>query len=66
VLGYCDGQRSATEIERAVIDEYPTLFPSRAQIAQFVAQVLASDTTVDVGNDGSGSPGPGRRATLLE
>lgn len=44
VLGYCDGNRSAGEIEQAVAREHPGLFPSRAEISRFVAHVLERDT----------------------
>lgn len=44
VLGYCDGKRSAREIEQAVRREHPGLFPSGEEISRFVAQVLARDT----------------------
>jgi protein arginine N-methyltransferase 1 len=44
VLGYCDGRRTAREIEQAVLREHPDLFPSPAEISRFVAQVLGRDT----------------------
>lgn len=44
VLGYCDGQKTAQEIEQAVLRNHPDLFPSPAEIAHFVAQVLGRDT----------------------
>ena len=44
VLSYCDGHRSAREIEHAVLREHPRLLPSADEIARFVAQVLAGDT----------------------
>jgi len=44
ILGYCDGQRTAREIEQAVLRDHPDLFPSRAEISAFVAQVLGRDT----------------------
>ncbi len=44
VLGYCDGQRTAREIEQAVLRDHPDLFPSPEEIARFVAQVLGRDT----------------------
>jgi protein arginine N-methyltransferase 1 len=44
VLQYCDGQRTARDIERAVLQDYPTLFPSPQEISRFVMQVLCSDT----------------------
>jgi len=44
VLGFCDGHRSAREIEQRVLEQYPDLFPSRAEISRFVAQALGWDT----------------------
>jgi len=44
VLGYCDGKRSAQEIEQAVLRDHPHLFPSSGEISRFVAQVLGRDT----------------------
>ena len=44
VLGYCDGQRTAREIEQAVLRDHPNLFPSPEEISRFVAQVLGRDT----------------------
>ena len=44
VLGYCDGKRSARDIEQAVLREHPELFPSPAEISRFVAHVLARDS----------------------
>ena len=44
VLGYCDGRRSARAIEDAVLSEHPDLLPSAAEIARFIARVLAGDT----------------------
>jgi hypothetical protein len=44
VLGYCDGKRTAQEIEQAVLRDHPHLFPSSAEISRFVAQVLGRDT----------------------
>ncbi len=44
VLGYCDGRRSARDIEQAVLREHPDLFPSAWEISRFVAHVLARDT----------------------
>ncbi|MFO1316206.1 MAG: methyltransferase domain-containing protein [Burkholderiales bacterium] len=43
-LRYCDGTRSAGDIERAVLRDHPHLFPSTEEVARFVAQVLARDT----------------------
>ena len=44
VLGYCDGRRTAREIEQAVLREHPDLFPSPEEIARFVARALGRDT----------------------
>jgi len=44
VLGYCDGQRTAREIERLVLAEHPDLFPSPEESSRFVAHVLEKDT----------------------
>ena len=44
VLGYCDGRRTAREIEQAVLRDYPDLFPSPEEISRFVAQALGRDT----------------------
>ena len=44
VLGYCDGRRTAREIEQAVLRDHPDLFPSPAEISRFVAQALGRDT----------------------
>ena len=44
VLGYCDGKRTASEIEQAVLRDHPGLFPSAGEISRFVAQVLGRDT----------------------
>lgn len=41
VLGYCDGRRSAREIEQAVLLDHPNLFPSVAAISSFVTRTLA-------------------------
>jgi protein arginine N-methyltransferase 1 len=43
VLGYCDGRRTAREIQEAVLREHPGLFPSQEEISRFVTQVLAED-----------------------
>ena len=43
VLGYCDGRRSAREIEQAVLRDHPDLLPSPAEISHFVFQVLGRD-----------------------
>ena len=44
VLGYCDGKRTAQEIEQAVLRDHPDLFPSPGEISRFVAHVLGRDT----------------------
>lgn len=44
VLSYCDGRRSAAEIEELVLREHSDLFPSRLEISRFVCEVLARDT----------------------
>ena len=43
VLSYCDGERSAREIERVVLERHPELLPSRTEISRFVAQTIARD-----------------------
>ena len=44
VMGYCDGQRSVGQIQSAVLQQHPNLFPSAAEITRFVASVLAGNT----------------------
>lgn len=44
VLAYCDGQRTAREVEQLVLTEHPDLLPSAEEIRRFVAQVLSRDT----------------------
>ena len=44
VLAYCDGRRSAREIEQAVLRDHPGLYPTAAEISRFVFQVLGRDT----------------------
>lgn len=44
VLSYCDGQRSARQIEELVLREHPDLFPVQTEVSRFVAEVLARDT----------------------
>ncbi len=44
VLRYCDGLRTAREIEQAVLREHPDLFPSPAEISRFVVQTLGRNT----------------------
>jgi protein arginine N-methyltransferase 1 len=41
VLAYCDGERSAGEIERIVLERHPELLPSRDEISRFVAHTIA-------------------------
>jgi hypothetical protein len=53
VLGYCDGRRTAREIEQAVLRDHPQLFPSSKEISRFVAQVLGKDTEVTAAKGGS-------------
>ncbi len=43
VLQYCDGQRSARDIEHLVLSDHPDLFPSLQEISRFVMQVLGRD-----------------------
>ena len=43
VLGYCDGQRTVAEIEKAVLHDHPDLFPSAGEISGFVAKILGRD-----------------------
>lgn len=40
ILGYCDGVRTAAEIEAAVLRSHPDLFPSREEVARFVGKTL--------------------------
>jgi hypothetical protein len=44
VLGYCDGLRTAREIEHAVLRDHPALMATPEATATFVAQVLSRDT----------------------
>jgi protein arginine N-methyltransferase 1 len=44
VLSYCNGLRSAAEIEALVIREHSDMFPSISEISRFVGEVLARDT----------------------
>jgi SAM-dependent methyltransferase len=44
VLGYCDGKRTAREIEQAVLRDHPDMFPSSAEISDFVFEVLGRNT----------------------
>lgn len=43
ILGYCDGVRTAAEIEDKVWREHPDLLPSRRALWDMVARVLARD-----------------------
>ena len=43
VLGYCDGRRTAREIEELVLLEHPDLFPSPEESSRFVVDVLQKD-----------------------
>lgn len=45
VLSYCDGQRSARDVEALILRDHPDLFPSRAEILRFVAEVLGRDAS---------------------
>lgn len=44
VLDYCDGRRSVAQVQAAVLQEHPALFPTQEEIARFVASVLSRDT----------------------
>jgi SAM-dependent methyltransferase len=44
VLAYCDGKKTAQEIEQAILRDHPGLFPSPAEISNFVYRVLGRDT----------------------
>lgn len=44
VLGYWVGVHSVSQVQAAVLRDHPALFPSREDIAQFVANVLSRDT----------------------
>lgn len=43
VLGYCDGRRTAADIEARVLHDHPDLLSSRAELRRFVAEVLRQD-----------------------
>jgi protein arginine N-methyltransferase 1 len=43
ILGYCDGVRTAAEIEETVWREHPELLPSRRALSDLVARVLSRD-----------------------
>ena len=44
VLSYCDGQRTAAEVEALIQRDHPDLFPSARATSSFIRQVLAWDT----------------------
>ena len=44
VLALCDGKRSISQIQDAVLREHPDLFPSSSEVNRFVASVLGSNT----------------------
>lgn len=44
VLDYCDGKKTAQEIEQALLHDHADLFPTSKEITHFVAQVLSRDT----------------------
>ena len=44
VLGYCDESRTVEEVQQAVLRDHPDLFPSPAEIVDFVLRVLGKDT----------------------
>ncbi|MBE0625929.1 MAG: class I SAM-dependent methyltransferase [Burkholderiales bacterium] len=44
VLAYCDGKRTARQVGQAVLRDHPDLFPSAAEISDFVLRVLRQDT----------------------
>ena len=43
VLACCDGQRTAAQIEQAMVSGFPDLFPSAAEARAFVQSVLKKD-----------------------
>jgi hypothetical protein len=43
VLSYCDGRRTAREIEQQVLADHPDLLPSPDETVRFVVHVLARD-----------------------
>lgn len=43
VSGYCDGCRTAAEIELMVLRDHPDLFPSEKEIKRFILQTLRKD-----------------------
>lgn len=44
VLSYCDGQRTAADVQALVQSEHPNLFPSQQATSAFVELVLSTDT----------------------
>jgi len=44
LLSYCDGRRTAKEIEDLVLSEHANLFPTRLEVCRFVGGTLAQDT----------------------
>ena len=44
VLSYCDGERSVSQVQDAVLLNHPDLFPSSAEISRFVTTVLLRET----------------------
>ena len=44
VLVLCDGQRSVSDIQAAVLRKHPGLFPSEKEIMRFVTSVLSTST----------------------
>jgi hypothetical protein len=44
VLSRCDGAHTQGEIERALLESHPRLFPTRARAAGFVARIVDGDT----------------------
>jgi type I protein arginine methyltransferase len=44
IAGYFDGKRTGAEIERAVLDEHPGLFPSEAETLRFIRGEIARNT----------------------
>ena len=44
VIGLCDGQRSVSDIQAAVLRKHPGLFPSEKEIMRFVTSVLSTST----------------------
>lgn len=44
ILGYCDGRRTAAEIEALVLAKHADAFPTEAEAIRMVTRVLGSDT----------------------